>query len=103
MTDLTDKVLTCATCKVTFLFTADEQEFFREKRFINEPRHCLKCRVKKASGSIRPHQFAEVICADCGHVANVPFNPRQGRPVYCRGCFTRDHNPAKNAGLMLVK
>lgn len=28
------------------------------------------------------------ICAACGKETVVPFEPRYGRPVYCRECFT---------------
>jgi len=28
------------------------------------------------------------ICAACGKETFVPFEPRSGRPVYCRECFT---------------
>ena len=26
-------------------------------------------------------------CADCGKDSEVPFEPKQGRPVYCKECF----------------
>ncbi|MDD3750270.1 MAG: hypothetical protein PHS43_07255 [Firmicutes bacterium] len=28
-----------------------------------------------------------VICSACGREAEVPFKPREDRPVYCRECF----------------
>lgn len=28
------------------------------------------------------------VCAQCGKDTIVPFEPRSGRPVYCRDCFT---------------
>lgn len=28
------------------------------------------------------------VCATCGKETVVPFEPRSGRPVYCRDCFT---------------
>lgn len=27
------------------------------------------------------------VCSDCGRSTEVPFEPRGGRPVYCRECF----------------
>jgi CxxC-x17-CxxC domain-containing protein len=30
-----------------------------------------------------------VVCAACGKQTEVPFEPRGGRPVYCRDCYTR--------------
>ena len=28
-------------------------------------------------------------CNDCGKESEVPFEPKQGRPVYCRECFPK--------------
>jgi CxxC-x17-CxxC domain-containing protein len=28
-----------------------------------------------------------VVCSACGRATEVPFEPRGGRPVYCRDCF----------------
>ncbi len=28
-------------------------------------------------------------CADCGNECEVPFEPKEGRPVYCRDCFKK--------------
>ena len=28
-------------------------------------------------------------CADCGKDAEVPFEPKQDRPVYCRECLPK--------------
>jgi CxxC-x17-CxxC domain-containing protein len=30
-----------------------------------------------------------VTCADCGAETTVPFEPREGRPVYCRDCYAK--------------
>jgi CxxC-x17-CxxC domain-containing protein len=29
----------------------------------------------------------EIVCANCGKMATVPFRPAQGKPVYCRECY----------------
>ena len=31
-------------------------------------------------------------CGDCGNDCQVPFQPKQDRPVYCRECF-QNHKP----------
>jgi len=28
-------------------------------------------------------------CADCGKDSEVPFQPKEGRPVYCRECLPK--------------
>jgi CxxC-x17-CxxC domain-containing protein len=30
-----------------------------------------------------------VKCSDCGKDTQVPFEPRQGRPVYCSDCYRK--------------
>jgi CxxC-x17-CxxC domain-containing protein len=45
-----------------------------------------------SSGGAR--QMYKAVCADCGVTTEVPFEPRQGRPVYCRDCFEK-RNPRR--------
>jgi CxxC-x17-CxxC domain-containing protein len=43
----------------------------------------------------------EAVCAACGAKTTVPFQPTQGRPVYCRDCFRskrRPSGPPRGAG-----
>jgi CxxC-x17-CxxC domain-containing protein len=28
-------------------------------------------------------------CSDCGTECEVPFEPKEGRPVYCRDCYRK--------------
>jgi len=92
----TDKTITCKDCGAEFVFTANEQEFFAEKGFTNEPQRCQSCRkARKANsrggnnsrGNASPRPLFDAICAECGKACKVPFEPRDGRPVYCRDCF----------------
>ncbi|PKM82354.1 MAG: zinc-binding protein [Firmicutes bacterium HGW-Firmicutes-14] len=84
-----DKTLVCKDCGNEFIFTAGEQEFFAEKGFENEPQRCRDCRSNRRSArnSGRPREMFSVICADCGAETQVPFQPKDDRPVYCRDCF----------------
>lgn len=89
-----DKVLTCRDCGKEFVFTAGEQEFYAEKGFTNEPSRCRECRQarKQASanrtGAARPpREMHDAVCANCGRPTQVPFKPRNDRPVYCRECY----------------
>ena len=34
-----------------------------------------------------PRQLYDATCADCGKIAQVPFQPTDSRPVYCNDCF----------------
>ena len=57
-----DKTLRCKDCGKEFVFTAGEQEFYK------------------------------AVCDACGGEATVPFEPTEGRPVYCSECFEKMKN-----------
>jgi hypothetical protein len=41
---MTDKILTCKDCRKQFIFSLNEQVFYKEKGFQNEPQRCSSCR-----------------------------------------------------------
>ena len=96
-----DKSIQCADCGNTFTFTVEEQEFFQSKGYTNAPKRCTECRRARKSerngngngngnGSYgAPRQMFQAICADCGKSTEVPFQPSQGRPVYCSDCYRK--------------
>jgi CxxC-x17-CxxC domain-containing protein len=94
-----DKLLQCSECGATFTFTAGEQEFYAARGYTNEPRRCPSCRQARKSQRYggfggrndyksRPQMFPAV-CAQCGKETEVPFEPREGRPVYCSDCYNK--------------
>ncbi len=91
-----DKTLICSDCGAGFNFSASEQEFFASKGFTNEPGRCPECRAarKQQRGggyrdSRQPREMHAAVCASCGKNTQVPFEPRNGRPVYCSDCYSR--------------
>ena len=44
-----DKTIVCRDCGSSFVHTAAEQEFFRERGFMNEPKRCRECRRRRKS------------------------------------------------------
>ena len=89
-----DKQITCVDCGTPFTFTSREQEFFASKGYTNEPKRCLACRQNRKSQrggnegrNAGPRQMFTATCARCGKDCEVPFQPRQGKPVYCSECF----------------
>jgi CxxC-x17-CxxC domain-containing protein len=84
-----DKSLTCVDCGAEFTFTAGEQEFHASRGFSTPPKRCPGCRRarKGETGERAPRQMFEAVCATCGQVARLPFEPRGDRPVYCSDCF----------------
>ena len=90
-----DKSLQCADCGQEFTFTAGEQEFYASRGLQNEPRRCPDCRRARKterrgdSGFGSRRQMFPAICAECGKDTEVPFEPREDRPVYCSDCYSR--------------
>ncbi len=112
-----DKELTCRECSKPFLFTAGEQEFYKQKGLLNEPGRCPDCRIKRrlqaSAGAATAEPAAPqpveqpmvvstsivkevtiINCAECGKETTVPFRPRLARPVYCSTCFNKQRAAA---------
>ncbi|MDQ2865665.1 MAG: zinc-ribbon domain containing protein [Candidatus Eremiobacteraeota bacterium] len=101
-----DEYLNCVDCSRQFVFSSGEQEFFAMKGFQNKPNRCPDCRAARkgqqgggrggsrggfggaagGSGGGQREMF-RATCSQCGGVAEVPFQPRGDKPVYCRDCF----------------
>ena len=45
----------------------------------------------------REREMFTATCGDCGNECQVPFKPKDDRPVYCRECF-QNHKPAPRSG-----
>ena len=92
----TDRTLQCSDCGATFTFTAEEQEFYASKGYANDPKRCPSCREARRSqrdslGGYRARrQMYPAVCAQCGKECEVPFEPREGRPVYCSECYSKN-------------
>ena len=92
-----DKSIQCTDCGNTFTFSAEEQEFFASKGYTNDPKRCPSCREARKSerygnsgfGARSRRQMFPAVCAQCGKATEVPFEPREGRPVYCSDCYRK--------------
>ncbi len=51
----------------------------------------------RQDGNYRERVLHKAICADCKKECEVPFKPREDRPVYCKNCFAarKAENPFK--------
>jgi len=104
----TDETLSCVDCNSQFIFSSGEQQFFASKGFQNKPNRCPECRsARKAQrgtsggsgggasysgasgggGRGAAREMFQTTCSQCGQTAEVPFQPRGDKPVYCRDCF----------------
>ena len=102
MPQFTDKAITCIECGAQWMWTASEQDYYRCNGLQFEPRRCMECREarkRQLTETARrdgrygaPQPLRDCICADCGGLARVRFDPTPGRPVYCRRCWPM-HKP----------
>jgi len=37
----------------------------------------------------RPREMFDAKCGDCGNDCQIPFKPKEDRPVYCNECFQK--------------
>ena len=112
---LSDQTLYCRDCNAEFTFTVGEQEFYASRGLTNSPSRCPSCRAaRKQSGGgysgggrgggggyreREPRQMYTVTCANCGNEAQVPFQPRDDRPVYCSDCYqSQSQGSGRNSG-----
>ena len=98
---LSDQTLYCRDCNQEFVFTVGEQEFYASHNLTNAPTRCPSCRAARKAqsnggynssrsgggGSREPRQMYTAICSNCGNEAQVPFQPRGDKPVYCSDCY----------------
>ena len=101
--DFVDRILRCVQCGRGFVFSADEQQFFRLKNFINDPKRCKRCQAER-HGTAHGHPVKEtpVLCSQCGKETTVPFRPRGIKPVLCGMCF-QAKRVQDSSGLRLVQ
>ncbi len=88
-----DKTLTCRDCGQEFAFTVGEQEFYASRGLLNDPSRCPECRTARRregrSGYGGSRESYSAVCAACGTETTVPFEPTEGRPVYCKECYVK--------------
>jgi len=98
---LADQTLYCRDCNQEFTFTVGEQEFYESRGLTNAPSRCPACRAARkgqgggygggrssgGGGYREARQMYTATCASCGQEAQVPFQPREDRPVYCSNCY----------------
>lgn len=94
---MADKTIVCKNCSAKFEFTENEQAFYKEKGFENEPQKCPECRAAKKQqargGNSRggfgrtEREMFPAVCAECGKKTTVPFKPNGEKPVFCKDCY----------------
>lgn len=97
-----DRNLTCAECTAIFIFTAGEQQYFKDHDLGSEPKRCAECRHRRRrkrdqdAGRPLKEEF-DAVCNKCGRDTALPFAPRLNKPVFCRNCFGAEERTGKVA------
>jgi CxxC-x17-CxxC domain-containing protein len=109
---MADQTLTCTDCSKQFTFTESEQEFYQSKGF-STPGRCPDCRAARKAArqgggsysnsgyggaSYGERQMYAAVCAQCGKDAQVPFQPRGDKPVYCSDCYRAQQGGSSSYG-----
>jgi CxxC-x17-CxxC domain-containing protein len=97
---LQEKSIVCFDCGASFTFSVEEQEAFQAKGYTNSPKRCPACRQTRKERQLKSGNYRSIqpgfhserklypaTCAQCGKSTQVPFEPKEGRPVYCRDCY----------------
>ncbi len=108
-----DMTLTCRDCGQAFTFTSGEQDFYASRGF-GEPSRCPECRAARKAerngggygsrggggygGGRGAREMFSAVCSGCGREAQVPFQPRGDKPVYCSECFEQRRGTGSGSG-----
>jgi CxxC-x17-CxxC domain-containing protein len=98
--NLQEKSVDCFDCGLNFTFSIEEQQAFQAKGYTHAPKRCPSCRLVRRSCQMKSNSFKRplavfqparqlftVTCFKCAKSTQVPFEPKEGRPVYCRDCY----------------
>lgn len=44
----------------------------------------------------QPREMHDATCSECGKECQVPFEPKDGRPVFCYDCFKKQREKRDN-------
>lgn len=102
-----EKTVQCRECGKQFIHSVAEQEEAAARGHFHTPSRCPECRAARrqhrgetapagtnetpvsSGGGRQRREMHSAICAECGAQAQVPFVPRNDRPVYCSNCFEK--------------
>lgn len=42
-----------------------------------------------------PREMHKAICSECKKECEVPFKPREDRPIYCKECYSKRKNEGR--------
>lgn len=93
------RLVECRQCGTQFNLSSAEVEFFATRGIDGGSGLCPNCRTQRRaqfaswnSGhglSRAGRELHTTVCYACGAETQVPFVPKEGRPVYCSPCFEK--------------
>ncbi len=93
------KTVQCRQCGADYGLSGEELEFFAARGLDGSSGLCPNCRAQRRnefaswnSGrglSRSGREMHTAVCYECGAETQVPFLPKEGRPVYCSACFEK--------------
>ena len=93
--DLIDKVqqqLSAMEKKLDILISQSSKRPF-EKSYSQKPsqrfNHSHRPDRGRQGSGFRERTYTRVTCAECKKECEIPFKPRDDRPVYCKECFSK--------------
>ncbi|MDH3278038.1 MAG: hypothetical protein OEL77_08220 [Nitrosopumilus sp.] len=63
-----------------------------ESRYGGRSNYGRNDRGSRFNRDDRPREMHTATCGDCGNECQIPFKPKEDRPVYCRECFQNHKN-----------
>ena len=45
--------------------------------------------IHRAKTKLASRKIRKAICGECGEPCEIPFEPKEGRPGYCKVCFLK--------------
>ena len=88
-TEFKDITIRCGECGENFIWTAQEQAFFKERGLENQPTRCIDCRKKRRKQLKEEKKIMDIKCAKCGLSSTARFFETNDKPMYCPECFEK--------------
>jgi len=62
---------------------------FPRSNYSQRPSYSQRPGRGRRDDNPRERKFTQAVCAACKKECEVPFKPRDDRPVYCKDCFSK--------------
>jgi Zn ribbon nucleic-acid-binding protein len=86
-----DKSVMCIDCGFAFVFSGADQEYYRSRGYLGDPKRCPSCKENRQTQAKKPapsmkNAVSNVTCVRCGKDTSVPVHSHTVSPMYCNNC-----------------